>query len=340
MVNIGVIGIGFMGTTHFIAIQDIPDAKVTAICTRDAKKLSGDWRAIKGNFGSGGGVQDLTGIRTYREIDDVLNDPNVDLIDICLPTGMHYDITLKALATGKHVLLEKPIALKLEEADEMVAAAKATGKHLMVGHVLRYFPEFAFLKDAVDDGRYGRFLGLHMKRVISKPLWGSGDWFKKYEDTGAAGIDLHIHDTDFVQYLLGMPDRVHSSGMVSPNGYVLYLSTQYGYDGRDFTITAQSGSIGTAGLMFEHGYDAYFEEGTLWFNSLSGHPVTLYTPDGKVSPEINYPEAFTAEIAYAVDCLNQGVEPEILSGKSARDSLLICLKESESVKTGKTVEIG
>ena len=339
MVGIGIIGIGFMGTTHFAAIKDIPDAQVVAICTRDEKKLGGDWQDIKGNFGSGGGIQDLSTIGTYREIDDILADPKVDMIDICLPTGMHYDVTMRAFAAGKHVLLEKPIALKLDQADEMVAAAKAAGRHLMVAQVLRYFPEFAFLKDVVDDNRYGRFLGLHLKRVISKPLWGSSDWFTKYEETGAAGIDLHIHDTDFVQYVLGMPDRVHSSGMVSPNGYVLYVSTQYGYEGKDFTVTAQSGSIGTSGLMFEHGYDAYFEEGTLWFNSLSGLPVTLYTTEGKETPELDYPEAFAAEISYAVNCLENNEEPVVLSGESARNSLMICLKESESVRTGQTIEI-
>ena len=339
MIRIGILGIGFMGTTHFLAIKDIPDAKVTAICTRDEKKLSGDWRHIKGNFGEGGGIQDLSDMKKYQVVDDILKDPDIDLIDICLPTGMHYDVTMRALAAGKHVLVEKPIALKLDEADQMVEAAKTAGKQLMVGHVLRYFPEFAFLKKVIDDGRYGRFLGLHLKRVISEPLWGSGDWFGKHEETGAAGIDLHIHDSDFVQFLFGMPDRVHAAGMLSPTGHVLYLSTQYGYDGKDFTVTAQCGSIAATGLMFEHGYDAYFEQGTLWFNSLSGHPVTLYTQDGKEQPDMPEEEAFTAQLGYAVDCLNRGVEPTILSGASARNSLLMCLKEAESVRSGETVAV-
>lgn len=340
MVRIGILGIGFMGTTHFIAFKRLPGARVTAICTRDEKKLSGDWRHIKGNFGEGGGIQDLSDVKKYRHIDEILQDPDIDLIDICLPTGMHYAVTMKALAAGKDVLVEKPIALKLDQADDMVAAAKKAGRRLMVAQVLRYFPEFVFLKQAIDDGRYGRFLALHLKRVISKPMWGAGNWFEQYEETGAAGIDLHIHDSDFVQYLFGMPDRVHSSGITSPNGYVLYLHTQYGYDGKDFVVTAQSGSIGTSGLQFEHGYDAYFERGTLWYNSLSGHPVTLYKPDGtKEAPGIGFPEAFTAQLGYVVDCLNRGVEPTVLSGISGRNSLAICLKEAESVRTGQTVRL-
>ncbi|MBM3265765.1 MAG: Gfo/Idh/MocA family oxidoreductase, partial [candidate division Zixibacteria bacterium] len=116
MIRIGILGIGFMGTTHFKAIKNLPNASVEAIFTRDEKKLGGDWRNIQGNFGSGGGMQDLTGIRTYREIDAILRDPDIDLIDICLPTAMHYDIVMQALDAGKHVLVEKPIALKLEHA--------------------------------------------------------------------------------------------------------------------------------------------------------------------------------------------------------------------------------
>ena len=276
--------------------------------------------------------------KTYLNIGEALDNKEFVGFTVATPAETHHDIAVQIIKSGKHVLVEKPIALKLDEADRMVEKAKEVGKQLMVAQVLRFFPEFAFLKQVIDEERYGRFLGLHMKRVISKPLWGSDNWFSKYEETGAAGIDLHVHDSDFVQYLFGMPDHVHSSGMTSPNGYVLYLATQYGFEGKDFTVTAQCGSISAA--QFEHGYDAYFEDGTLWFNSLSGLPVTLYTPDGeKTEPAIDFPEAFEAQLGQAVDALENGTEPTILSGTSARNSLMICLKEAESVRTGKTVRV-
>ena len=142
MVNIGIVGIGFMGVTHFKAIDKVKGAKVTAIATRDAKKLRGDWRQIQGNFGGSGGRQDLSGIAAYDDVEDLLADPNVDLVDICLPTTMHYEWTMKALAAGKHVLVEKPIALDLKESEKMVALARKMRRRLMVAHVLRFFPEF------------------------------------------------------------------------------------------------------------------------------------------------------------------------------------------------------
>ena len=338
MIRIGIIGIGFMGTTHFMAIKNLPNAKVEAICTRDKRKLSGDWRHIQGNFGDGGGFQDLTTIQTCSDINDILKNPDIDMIDVCLPTALHYDIVMKALEAGKHVLVEKPITLDMVEADRMIRKAEEVGKKLMVAQVLKFFPEFAFLKQVIDEQRYGALLGLHLKRIISKPLWGEGNWFADYERTGAAGIDLHIHDTDYLQHLFGMPDNVHSSGITSPNGYVLYIATQYGYQQLGTTITAQCGAIGSA--PFEQGYDAYFENGTLWYNVLSDRPVTLYTQDGEHStPEICFPEAFEAQLGHAVNAIENNTEATMLSACAARDALKICQSEIESVRTHKTINL-
>src|SRR5689334_9691660 len=119
MVNVGIIGIGFMGVTHFKALQQVKGAKVSAICTRNPRKLSGDWSDIKGNFGDIGGVQDLSKVARYQEIEELLADETVDLVSVCLPTHLHREVTIAALEAGKHVLVEKPIALTLRDADAM-----------------------------------------------------------------------------------------------------------------------------------------------------------------------------------------------------------------------------
>lgn len=337
MVNIGIIGIGFMGMTHYKAIQNIEDATVAAICTRNPKKLQGDWRDIKGNFGDDGGVQDLSQVRKYTEVSDILADPGLDLIDICLPTHMHPDVAVQALDAGRHVLVEKPIARALENADRMIEAAERTGKFLMVAQVLRFFPEFAFVKETVENGEYGEVLGAHFKRIISRPTWGSGDWFSHLEKMGGAGIDLHIHDTDFVQYVFGMPDAVFSTG-VSTERFVDYLTTNYIYEGRNMSITASSGWINMPGLMFEHGYDIFLERATIQFNSSWGGPVALYTSDGeKTTPELSSEDGFVGEIGYAVRCIEEGRTPENITGTSARNALMLCHKEAESVISGQVV---
>src|SRR5262249_50099556 len=153
-------------------------------------------------------------------------------LDICLPTYLHKETAIAALKAGKHVMVEKPIALSIEDADEMVETARETGRALMVGQVLRFFPEFAHIKQVMESGHYGELAAIHLKRVISKPTWARDDWFADTSKTGGAVVDLHIHDADFVQFLFGMPQQVFASGIVGPDGQVSYLVTEYLYEGR------------------------------------------------------------------------------------------------------------
>src|SRR5260370_4024092 len=104
-----------MGMIHYLAARKLKDAQVTAICTRYEKKLAGDWRSIQGNFGPRGEMMDLAGIRKYRRLDDLLSDPNIDMIDVCNPTHLHPETAIRALQAGKHVLVEKAIALETKD---------------------------------------------------------------------------------------------------------------------------------------------------------------------------------------------------------------------------------
>src|SRR5690348_6797795 len=174
MVRIGIVGIGFMGMIHYLGARNLKGARVTAICSRDPKKLAGDWRGIRGNFGPPGRVMDLAAVKKYDRLDALLADPDIDLVDVCNPTAQHPETAIAALRAGKHVLVEKAIALRPEDADAMVEAARQAGKLLMVAHVLPFFPEFSFAAQMVRTGQYGRLLGGHFKRVISRPDW-SGD---------------------------------------------------------------------------------------------------------------------------------------------------------------------
>jgi predicted dehydrogenase len=341
MVRVGIIGIGFMGVTHYKALQNVKGARVTAISTRNARKLSGDWSDIQGNFGGSGGVQDLSRIARYENHEDLIADDKVDVVDICLPTHLHREVTIAALQAGKHVLVEKPIALSLKDADAMIAAAEKAQRMLMVGQVLRFFPAFAEARAIATEGKYGKLLGAHLKRIISMPAWATDDHFTDVSKSGGPAIDLHIHDTDFVHYLAGVPQRVQSSGVVAPNGAVTYVQTQYLYEGNSPCITAQSGAIAMPGLMFEHGYDVYLEKATLRFNNLAtGEDVVLYTADGKQkSYRPRRKEAFAAQLQHVADCVASGKVSEIVAAPLARQSLAVCLKEQQAVLSGRAVKV-
>src|SRR5207302_3960945 len=109
MVRIGIVGVGFMGMIHYLAARKLKGAKVTALCSRDPKKLAGDWRGIRGNFGPPGQLMDLSRIKKYEDLDPFLADPDIDLVDICNPTHRHAPTAIAALKAGKHVLVEKAI---------------------------------------------------------------------------------------------------------------------------------------------------------------------------------------------------------------------------------------
>ena len=338
MIRIGLVSIGFMGMIHYLAARKLKGARVEALCSRDEKKLAGDWTSIQGNFGPRGEQMDLSGLRKYRELKDLLADPNIDLIDICNPTHLHPETAIQALQAGKHVLVEKAIALEAKDDDAMLAAAKKANRLLMVAHVLPFFPEFAYAADAIRGGRHGKLIGGHFKRVISKPDWSAeiGDASK----TGGPAIDLHIHDTHFIGLVAGVPNHVFSTGVVS-GGAVDYLTTAYLYGPGGPAVTCSSGAVAMKGRPFVHGYEIYLEKATLVYES-GPCPLTVLTADGKTEqPKLTGGDeattAFTLELQAAVDGVAAGKAPDLLSGKLARDALVLCHKECESVKTGKAV---
>ncbi len=337
-----------MGMIHYYGIQHVTGAEVAAICTRDSKKLEGDWTGIQGNFGPRGGIEDLSNVRKYRDIAGLLADEEIDLVDICLPTHLHKSVSIASLKAGKHTLVEKPLSIGIEDANEMVDLAKETGKSFMVAHVLPFFAEYAYAKAVVEEGRYGKLLGAHFKRIISKP--GTSREFADVEMNGGPGIDLHIHDTHFIQLLCGVPDAVFSQGKRIGGNFVDYVTTQYIYNDKELAVSCSSGAVSQPGRVFSHGFEIYLEKATLLYDfaTLGGEPMTavpltLLNAAGDVQPvdlgEAGPIDAFTAELQYAVDAMNRGDEPTALSGIGARDALLLCYKEAESVRTGEIVRM-
>jgi predicted dehydrogenase len=343
MVRIGIVGIGFMGMIHYLAAAKLRGARVTAICTRDPKKRAGDWRGIRGNFGPAGAQMDLRGLKCYAHFAEMCADPHLDLIDICTPTYLHASMARDALRAGKHVLVEKAIALTRKDADAMLQAAAKAGKLLMVAHVLPFFPEFAFAAETIRSGVYGRLLAGHFKRIIAQPDW-SAD-IADVRKTGGPALDLHIHDTHFIRLIAGVPRKVFSTGLASDDGVVTYLTTQYLYGSaaNALALSCCSGAVAKKGREFVHGYELYLEKATLLYES-GAQPLTVLTAEGKVKQpkrkgSTEATAAFTAEMQAAVEGVRNGREPEFLSAQLARDALVLCQKECQSVLSGTAVTV-
>lgn len=340
MVKVGIAGLGFMGMTHYNAYKKVRGAKVCAICEKDPQRLAGDWRSIKGNFGPRGEVVNLEGIAQYSELDQMMADPNVDMIDICLPPSMHAKTAIWALKAGKHVVCEKPIALKPADAQRMVRTAQQAGKMLMIAHVLPFVPEYRFAYRAITGGKYGRVLGGHFNRVISDPLW-LPDF---YDPNGCGGpmIDLHIHDAHFIRVIFGMPKAVQSVGRMRGE-VVEFFNTQFLFDDPSLTVTATCGVINQQARPFTHGYEIHLERATLVFDSWMGMPLTVLTNKGEaVRPRLGEPDmvaAFPIELGEAVRSIRTNTASPLLDGRLARDALILGHKQTQSVVSKKAVKV-
>jgi len=345
MLNVGIVGIGFMGMIHYLAYQRLRGVKVHTICEQDPLRRGGDWRTIKGNFGPPGELMDLSGVAQYADLESMLADPQLDLVDICLPTALHAPAALRALAAGKHVLCEKPIALVPADGIAMVAAAEEAGRMLMIGHVLPFYPEYRFAYEAMTSGRYGPIKGGHFKRIISDPLW-----MPRYYDPAVIGgpmLDLHVHDAHFIRLTCGMPRSVQSAG--SMRGEVVErFHAQFRFEDPDLIVTAASGVIAQQGRPFTHGYEVYLEQATLLYDFavIGGEPapampLTVLTHDGQVErPELCGGDAITpfeTELTEVVRAVQSGVPSPLLTGELARDAVVICQKETEAVVTRQPV---
>lgn len=340
MTRVGIVGVGFMGWIHYLAWQRVANATLAAIASRDPAKRAGDWRSIRGNFGPPGEQVDLSGVKTYESLDQLLADPDIDLVDVCTPNHLHPQPVIAALNAGKHVLVEKAIALQPAEADAMLDAAQRNGKVLMVAHVLPFFPEFKFAADVTKSGQYGNLLAATFKRVISRP-----DWSAEMADpnaTGGPAIDLHIHDTHFIGLLCGVPQEVFATGHIA-GGVVSHLTTQYLYGSGGPSICCTSGDLAMKSRPFVHGYEIYFEKATLVYES-GATPLTVLTAEGSEQPALAGGDdpitAFAAELTAAVEGVQAGKAPDLLSAQLARDALVMCHRECDSVRSGRAETIG
>ncbi|MCA9048105.1 MAG: Gfo/Idh/MocA family oxidoreductase [Planctomycetaceae bacterium] len=348
MIRIGIIGIGFMGYTHFEGAKGLAGAKVTAIATRNEKKLAGDWTGIQGNFGPPGGHVDVSQLKRYSDYRELLADPDIDLVDVCLPTDKHFDVVLESLAAGKPTLVEKPISVDLSQAEQMVAAADANGVPLLVAHVLPFFPEFRFAADAIRSRRFGALRAGHFRRVICPPDWSSD--MSDFRKLGGWGIDLHIHDNHFIVHACGSPDSVFSTGLLQ-DGLVNHVHTSYVYGPDGPAVTCVSGGIAARGLAFGHGFELYFDDATLLFDAgtyggewVVSRPLSLVKNDGTVESvrldgSDSWCAAFTDELQTAVNHLRDGTDPGPLSAGVALEALKICYAEAAAISSGAKVKI-
>jgi predicted dehydrogenase len=308
--RIAVIGLGFMGTTHLKAWREVPEGEIVAVCADEPQKLTGDLSAVQGNLGGPGEKFDFSKMATYTEVQGVLADSNVEAVDICLPTHLHSEVALAALRAGKHVLVEKPMALDSSAADEMIREADRSGKVLMVGQVLRFFPAYRAMADAVAGGEFGRVHDALFRRRCAAPFW--SQWLGDATKSGGGVFDLLIHDVDFAIHMFGIPETVSATGHEDLNAGIDTLTATLLYPtGTNVVITG--GWHHKKAYPFSMEYTVVTDGATFEFGSArEAEGVLVYGADGEAR-KLDQPagDAFAAELRYFVECCKAGKKPEM-----------------------------
>jgi len=334
MIRIGVIGLGFMGRMHMAAYEKMDNAQLVAVADEDPKRAAGD---LSGGWGNIPGatqtldMTDLTGTTDYREL---LELDNVDVVDVCVPTPAHEQVAVAALGAGRHVLCEKPMALTSDSAARIAEAAEAAEGFFMPAMCMRFWPQWAHLKKLVDGQTYGRVWSATFHRVASTPP----GWFAQGELSGGALMDLHIHDTDFVTHLFGMPRAVFSRGYVKVSGRTDHVVTQYLYDDGPPVVTAEGSWAVDQGYGFTMRYLVNFEKATAVFDVGAEHALTIHH-DGESEHVDLEGDGYEAELRYFVDCVSRGEAPTVMTAQDAVNSIRLAEAEQKSIDTGAPAEM-
>lgn len=338
MVKVGLVGLGFMGYMHYQIYKKHRRAKIVAIADYNKDKLAGDWRSIAGNIGDQSqDKEDLTGISTYGDPGKLVADPNVDLIDICLPTDLHHDAAVAALKSGKHVFLEKPIARDVRQATRIVRAASKAKGQFMVGHCVRFWPEYETAYKLITSGRYGRVREMFLRRVANAPTYADKNWFMNSNRSGGAALDLQIHDADYALHLLGRPTRVWAWGDKGPSGGIDAIHAGLEYP-RNVRVSIVVGWAYHGSFPFNMAFCIRCEKATIQYDMVSGQPLTVYTATGKeIKPKVPAGTGWDRELDYFLNCVAKKRKPTVVTAKSSLESLKLVEAELKSIRTGKAV---
>ncbi|MCH7702702.1 MAG: Gfo/Idh/MocA family oxidoreductase [Planctomycetes bacterium] len=270
-VGVGVIGLGFMGRTHLQAYGAARaagyDCNLVAVCDEQAARLGDD------DTQSG---CDPRSVRTYIDADRLLADDDVTLVSICTPTDTHVDLAVRALRAGKHVLVEKPVAIRSADVQRLADEA-ASGQMLCTPAMcMRFWPGWTWLKERIDQGTYGKVQRAVFQRLGAMPDW-SPAFYADTTRSGGALMDLHIHDADFVRWCFGDPAGVTSTGSIN------HVTTIYHYPAGPSHVVAEGGWLQTPGFEFRMRYTVTFDTATAEFDLLRD-PQLLITHEGRTSP--------------------------------------------------------
>ncbi|MBP3392227.1 MAG: Gfo/Idh/MocA family oxidoreductase [Clostridia bacterium] len=320
MVKVCLLGYGGIGHVHangYSLLEKEGKAKLLGVCDINPDVFT---KEIAINISDDSGDKQLS-FNTYTDLDEMLAKEQPDMVDICLPTFLHKEKAVYLLNKGYHVFCEKPMALTYAETQEMLAAAKANGKELMIGQCLHFFSEYEYLKDLVVNGTYGKAISAFFQRLSPPPVWAWENWYMNSNLSGGCIQDLHIHDIDMCRYLFGNPHTVSCKTKDGFGKWDCAHSTLI-FDDLHATVI---GDWSLQNAPFEPSYRVAFEKATvICVNGV----VKVYPAEGEgFTADIQPKDGYAAEVSYFMDVIG-GAE----NTKNRADSASLSVKLIETLR--------
>ena len=327
--RVGLIGAGNIGEVHAKQWGLLPDAELVGVL--DPRT---DAAAALGT--------------AYSDWETLLAEAKPDIIDICVPTPLHREYVERAAAAGLAIFVEKPLGRTLADCDAIVAAVEKAGVAASVGHVVRFFPEYAEAKRLVDSGAVGRPAAIRTARMGGFPrLAGRPNWYADPAQSGGVALDLILHDFDWLRWTFGPVSRVFAQGLYGQKEHL---------GERDYalvTLRFQSGAVGHVTGSWAHpgGFRTTLEvagDGGLIeqdsaktvpllsaLRSASGGGGGVAFPESPMAPT---DDPYYKELAAFVEALKSNGPMPVTVGE-AREAVRIGLAALESMETGKVVTL-
>ncbi len=327
MLSVAICGAGGLGTRHAENFRAIPETQVTLVydVVEDAAAA----------------LAEKVGARVATEEGELFGD-DVDVLVVTTPTPLHSYYTLKAAEAEKHVLCEKPMCRTLEQGEAMLEAVLDSGITFMVGHVLRWFPQYARANALITAGEIGEVGVARTSRINTMPA-GSGNWFQDYALSGGCTLDMTIHDFDWLLWTFGPAERVYSVGAQRQMPPLDYGLTTIRFESG--AIAHAEGSWADTGA-FRTSFDVAGSDGLLRHDSTQMSTLTIQRRAGEegraavqvpASPAAKSP--YMMEDEHFVQCIITGEEPTVTVDEAldAVDLALAALRSNEA--GGEVVEL-
>ena len=326
--RVGIVGTGSMGQTHAAGWAET-EAVIGGFVSKDGDKAQD--------------VAQKYGAQLYPDLAVLLAD--VDVVDVCAPTHLHFEMVLQAAAAGKDIVCEKPLARTIDQAQEMIAVCKEAGVKLIVAHVVRFFPEYAQAQRQVAAGELGQPAVIRLRRGTFQPKGTAGNWFMDVAKSGGMMLDLMIHDFDYARWVAGEVATVYAKKISSqqPSAGVdhgLVILTH-----RNGTLTHVEGSWAYPPPLFRTQLEIACANGWLRFESEETAALTSHLhKSNDDQPDVPLPGSplqespYTTQIKAFYDCL-VGKTAVPITGEDGLAALQIALAAIQSAETGQPVHL-